>query len=169
MNGAEAGLASLQRTPGRGAVRRFLFRDLLPLFRPYWRRELEVLAYMLFELVYGLALPLASKYVIDTVIPHRLMGRLAAVILALLAVYLLDAFVGMRRVYVNTWINGRILIGLQEKMFARLQRLPHSFYAAARIGDLMSRLSNDVEVVHEAMMQVAGVGLFLALRALATT
>lgn len=165
----EAWLASLQRTPGRGAIRRFLFRDLLPLLKPYWRRELEVLAYMLFELVYGLALPLASKYVIDTVIPRRLMGQLAAVILALLALYLLDALVGMRRVYVNAWINGRILIGLQEKMFAHLQRLPHGFYAAARIGDLMSRLSNDIEVVHEAMMQVAGVGLFLALRALATT
>lgn len=163
----ETWLGRVQRRPGGGAVFRAFFRHLLPLLRPYWWRELEVFAYMLLELAFALALPLAAKFLIDDVIPEGSGGTLVVFILVLLGIYALDALVGMRRVYVTEVVNQSILIGLQRQMFARLQRLSHDFYGRAKVGDLMSRLLNDLQVIEGATWQVGGVGIFLVLRTVA--
>ncbi|MDQ2732191.1 MAG: ATP-binding cassette domain-containing protein, partial [Armatimonadota bacterium] len=60
-------------------------------------------------------------------------------------------------------INQRILMDLQERMFAHLQRLPHSFYAKAKIGDIMARVAGDLQVVQGAMSQVPNTAIFQVL------
>ena len=67
---------------------------LAPLLKPYWKRELEVLAYTIFALAYSVAPPLASKYLVDTVLPDRNLRGLVLAILVLLALYVVDALVG---------------------------------------------------------------------------
>ena len=52
-------------------------------------------------------------------------------------------------------------------MFERLQRLSHDFYGRAKVGDLMSRLSQDLNTVQEATTAVLVQGVFLVLSALA--
>src|SRR5207253_3115020 len=89
--------------------------------------------------------------------------RLVVFVLALFGIYLLNGLVGMRRAYVTSWVNESVLIRLQEQMFASLQRLSHDFYSRAKVGDLMSRLSNDLDLVGQAMAQVVGVGVYQAL------
>jgi ABC-type multidrug transport system fused ATPase/permease subunit len=163
----EAWLASLRRSGGTAVLRSF-FRHVVPLLRPYWPRELEVLGYMLVEMLYGLAIPLSSKWLVDTVIPARSVQLLLFFVLALLGMYVLDALIGMRRVYVSESINQRLLMNLQERMFSHLQRLPHAFYSEAKVGDIMSRLTHDVFSVEAALAQVTGVGVFLGLKALVT-
>src|SRR5205814_10125858 len=123
----------------------------------------EAFVLMVFGLSYALALPLSAKYFVDTVIPHRDTTRLVVFVLALFAIYLLNGLVGMRRAYVTSWVNESVLIRLQEQMFASLQRLSHDFYSRAKVGDLMSRLSNDLDLVGQAMAQVVGVGVYQAL------
>jgi ABC-type multidrug transport system fused ATPase/permease subunit len=147
-------------------LRSFL-RHLGPLLRPYWRRELEVLAYMVFEMAYGVALPLATRQLVDGVIPSGRVDGLVVFVLGLLGLYIANAVVGVRRAYVTSWINDGIRNELEARVFAHLQRLPHAFYARAKVGDIMARLSGDLEVVELALAQVAGVGVFLVLRALA--
>ena len=69
-----------------------------------------------------------------------------------------NTLVTVRRSYVTALVNQRILLGLQERMFERLQRLSHDFYARAKVGDLMSRLSNDLNAVEDAIDRCAGPG-----------
>jgi ABC-type bacteriocin/lantibiotic exporter with double-glycine peptidase domain len=137
-----------------------------PMFRPYWRRELEVFGYMLVGIAYGLAVPLTGKYLVDTVIPSGDYTVLALFALGLLALHIVDSIVALRRTYVTDLVFERILMELQERMFAHLQQLPHSFYARARVGDLMARLSVDLSAVQRAMSAVAGRGLYLTLKAI---
>ncbi|HMA33070.1 MAG TPA: ABC transporter transmembrane domain-containing protein [Chloroflexia bacterium] len=163
----EAWRAGLRRPRRRGnANLQAFFRRLIPLLRPYAWRELEVLGYMLFGLTYGLVLPLSGKFLVDTVIPSRDLGQLGLFIAVLLVIYVLNTLLGTRRAYVNNWINQRILVDLQEKIFTYLQRLSHDFYAESKVGDIMSRLSNDLNVVQQAMAQVVGVGVYLTLTAI---
>jgi ABC-type multidrug transport system fused ATPase/permease subunit len=163
----ESWLGFLRRREGRTDAFRALFRRLGPLLRPYWPREVEVLVLMLLGLSYTLALPLAAKYLFDTVIPERDTTKLVLFVLGLLLIYGLNAFLGMRRAYVTNWVNETVLIRLQERMFAALQRLGHDFYARAKVGDLMSRLSNDLTLIGEAMAQVVGVGVYQLLTVIA--
>lgn len=163
----ELWLAGLRRPAGRTAAFRSFLRYLGPLVKPYWRREVEVFVYMLLGLTYGVVMPLSSKYLVDTVIPSGSASQLAIFIGVLLLIYWFNSLVGMRRAYVNTDVNQHVIINLQEKLLTRLQQLSHNFYAEAKTGDLMSRMTNDLQLVQQALGQVAGSGLYMALSAVA--
>lgn len=162
----ETWLAQIGSPPSDSPLRALL-RHMLPLFRPYWARQLEVFLYMAVGLAYTVVLPLATKYIFDTLIPHGNKTKLVAFVIGLLLLYLLNAAVDLRQSYVSNWIDQRILIELEERMFAHLQRLPHSFYSKAKVGDLMSRLSNDLNIVQQAMSTLLGTGIFMLLKAIA--
>ncbi|HEX2914989.1 MAG TPA: ABC transporter ATP-binding protein [Chloroflexia bacterium] len=138
-------------------------RQLIPLVRPYWLRQLEVLAYMLIGAAYTLVLPLSGKYLVDHIIPEHDTGMLGLFILGLVAVYLINTLVQLRRAYINNWVNQRILLDLQQTMFNHLQKLSHNFYAKAKTGDIMTRMAGDLQSVQQAMTMVLGVGVFQSL------
>jgi ATP-binding cassette subfamily B protein len=162
----EAWLGAVRRRASSGAFRT-LFGYLVPLLRPYWKRELEVLILMLLGITYSLTIPLSGKYLVDTVIPSRHISRLLIFVGILLVIYVLNTIIGVRRSYVNNWINQRVLLALQERLFAHLQRLSHNFYNTAKVGDVIARLSNDLQIIQQAMAQVAGVAIYQAMVALA--
>jgi ABC-type multidrug transport system fused ATPase/permease subunit len=161
----EAWLGTVRRVPGPSDTLRSFSRQMVPLLRPYWRRQLEVLVYIIYGLAYSLAVPLSGKYLVDTVIPSGSGVVLARFVIVLLAIYVADALIRLRRAYVSAGINQRVSIDLQEQMFARLLRLPHEFYARAQLGDLMARFSNDLQIVQQTIVQVVDVGLTMALTA----
>jgi ABC-type multidrug transport system fused ATPase/permease subunit len=163
----ELWLASLRELSGVRATFSALFSHLLPLVKPHWRRWLEIFAYMLVGMGYTIAIPLGFKYLFDTVIPDRSLGRLGIFVAVLFVIFVSNAIVTVRRSYVTALVNQRVLFGIQERMFERLQYLSHDFYDRAKVGDLMSRLSQDLNTVQEATTAVLAQGTFLVLSALA--
>ncbi|MCC6222289.1 MAG: ATP-binding cassette domain-containing protein [Thermoleophilia bacterium] len=161
----EAWLASLRRQAGKRDAFRELFRYLVPLVRPYWRRWLEIGAYMLLGVAFTIALPFSFKYLFDTVIPESRVRLLAVFVVVLFFLFLLNSLVEVRRAYASSWVNYRILLALQEQMFERLQRLSHRFHGHAKVGDLMSRLTQDLDAIRGAMTAVLVQGVFLTIQA----
>jgi subfamily B ATP-binding cassette protein MsbA len=53
------------------------------------------------------------------------------------------------RSYLGQYVGGRVLVDLRTRLFIRLQRLSLGFYESQRVGDLMSRLTNDVGMVQQ--------------------
>jgi subfamily B ATP-binding cassette protein MsbA len=53
------------------------------------------------------------------------------------------------RIYLGQYVGGRVLVDLRMRLFERLQHLSISFYESSRVGDLMSRLTNDVALVQQ--------------------
>lgn len=159
-----AWLAQLQRRATSGSALSSLLRYVGPEYKPYMWRQAEIFAYMLLSLAFGLSFPFGSKYLIDTVIPGGNVQLLVGVILAMLVVEALNALVGLRRAYLTSSLNGEVTNNLQNRVFLHLQKLPHRFYANARVGDLLARLSSDVQVIQGALAQSLGVGLFLSMR-----
>jgi subfamily B ATP-binding cassette protein MsbA len=144
-----------------------VIRNMLPLLRPYWKRQVEALVYMLFETACGIALPLATGKIIDGVVSGVGLDTLLISMLSLLAIQLGGAIVGMRRAYVTRYINDGVRNEFEARLFAHLQRLSHEFYARSRIGDIMARLSGDLDLVEVALAQLTGVGGVLILRSIA--
>jgi ABC-type multidrug transport system fused ATPase/permease subunit/pSer/pThr/pTyr-binding forkhead associated (FHA) protein len=157
----EAWQGSFMQLAGSRRAFRQLFRYLMPLVKPYWLRWLEIALYMGYGVGFTLALPFSFKYLFDTVLPGGQVRTLVIFVVVLFGIFLLNALVGMRRAYASSWVNQRILLGLQQQMFNRLQRLSHRFYGRAKVGDLMSRLSQDLDTVNEAMTAVLTQGVFL--------
>jgi ABC-type multidrug transport system fused ATPase/permease subunit len=163
----ELWLAGLRELSGFRATFKALIGHLVPLMRPYKLRWLEIFVYMVVAVALTIAIPLGFKYLFDTIIPKGSIGRLGIFIAVLFAIFVANALLTMRRSYVTAVVNQRVLFGLQERMFERLQLLSHNFYGRAKVGDLMARLSQDLNTVQEATTAVLSEGVLLLLTALA--
>jgi ABC-type multidrug transport system fused ATPase/permease subunit len=163
----ELWLLDVRGPVGFRATLRALLGQLAPLMRPHRRRWIEVVVYILAGVLYTLAIPLAFKYLFDTVIPDASLSRLAGLAGVLLAIYLTNVVVTLRRSYVTALITQSVLFELQGRMFERLQWLSHDFYGRAKVGDLMSRLTQDLNVVQSAITSVFSDGVFLVASAAA--
>jgi ATP-binding cassette subfamily B protein len=126
---------------------------------------LELTAYVVLNVTYAVTLPLASKYLVDNIVPGNSVTLLAIFCAMLFGIYVLNAVVGVRRAYLTELITQRVSNGLADSLFAHLQRLPEAFYAAHRQGDLAARLSGDLFVITQAFGRGVGIALFLVLTA----
>lgn len=133
---------------------------------PYWRRLVLVLVISLISTAATLAMPYLSKDLID----HALIGRDAD---ALRRIVLMFAGLGVVGFGLNvvsglryTRVSAEILFDMRLSMYAHLQRLSPRFYARTRLGDIVSRLNNDISeiqrVAAEAALAWVGNVLFLA-------
>ncbi len=152
-----------------GTVARFLgsqvslggfFQRLLPYVKPYPVPITLILIYLAFALAFSLALQLSIKFLIDNVIAEGNLRLLVQMLAALGIAFVISAAASLHRAYLTAWVGEKILINLRLDMFERLQRLSASFYSRARVGDIVSRMSNDLVVVQMALSQALLSGLF---------
>jgi subfamily B ATP-binding cassette protein MsbA len=62
----------------------------------------------------------------------------------LVGIFLLQAAFNFLQSYLLAYVGERIVYDLRTSLYAHLQRLSLDFYAARRVGDIISRLSSDV-------------------------
>jgi len=132
----------------RGALSR-----LLPYLRPFRRSIRGVLLLVITYTVLGLIGPYLMGVAIDQLLHAGPAANLARLALAMLAVYVsynvLQALAGRSMAD----ISQRALKQLRADLFSRVQRLPVSFFGEGSTGDLLSRLTNDVEAINQAISQ----------------
>jgi ATP-binding cassette subfamily B protein len=90
---------------------------------------------------------------IDTTILTGDLRGLVRITLLLLAVYLFSALVSMASGWVMAIISQRSLKKLRKDLFEHMQTLSLSFFDMRMSGDLMSRLTNDVDAIGRAISQ----------------
>jgi ATP-binding cassette subfamily B multidrug efflux pump len=99
----------------------------------------------------GLTGPYLVGYAIDHYIASQNTGELVRLISLLAAVYVLhSASLWMQ----NYWMIGaaqRTVFTMREDLFRHLHRLPVSFFAKRQHGEVMSRLTNDIENVSQTL------------------
>jgi ATP-binding cassette subfamily B protein len=128
------------QTPADRAALRWLFSFV----RPHGRRLALVVLVALVSTALVLLQPLLTKFLIDDGI---LAGDLRTVVLvcsAMLALALAGALLGGLNRYQHVAVSADILFELRLALFRHLQRLPPTFYARWRSGDLLARLDGDV-------------------------
>jgi ATP-binding cassette, subfamily B, multidrug efflux pump len=80
-------------------------------------------------------------------------GTLATIAFALLAAYLTNAGLAALQGWTMAGVSQRMVRNVREGLFAKFQKLPLSFFDTSTHGDLMSRLSNDVDAVSVTVSQ----------------
>jgi ATP-binding cassette subfamily B protein len=117
---------------------------LLGFVRPERRRLVAVILVALASTGLSLSQPLLTKLLIDDGILAGDFARVLAVCLVMLAVAALAAVLGGWNRYQYVSLSADILFALRLDLFGHLQRLPPTFYARWRRGDLLARLDGDV-------------------------
>jgi ATP-binding cassette, subfamily B, multidrug efflux pump len=132
----------------RGALSR-----LLPYLRPFR----GAIGWVLLLVVCYTFLGLIGPYLLGVAIDHLLragdVAFLARLALAMLGTYLLYNLLQAIAGRLMADISQRALKQLRGDLFTHAQRLPVAFFGEGSTGDLLSRLTNDVEAINQAISQ----------------
>ncbi len=94
----------------------------------------------------GLALltPLIIRDLLDRTIPAKNMQRLVWLSAALLAIPALNAALGVAQRRLSALVGEGVIYDLRLALYGSLQRMSLRFFTNTKVGELMSRLNNDV-------------------------
>jgi subfamily B ATP-binding cassette protein MsbA len=124
-----------------------VLKRLLSLLKPYWKTLLVSALLTLISVGVGLAPPLVQKEIVDQVIGARDLARLGVLIGGLVALSALENLVGAGDMYIRHALGERFILDLRVRLYAYLQRLSLSFFERTSTGELMSRVTNDVNAL----------------------
>ena len=131
------------------------FRRALAYVAPYWRRLLLVLGLSLASTVLSLYLPYLSIGLVDGALLGGDAGVLQRIVLLFvlitLASFALNVVSGLR----YTRVSAEILFDMRLALYRHLQRLSPHFYARKRLGDIVSRINNDIGEIQRVAAETA--------------
>ena len=127
--------------------------------RPYRLQLAAMMATILLGAGLGLISPLIFRELIDHVLPARDFGRLEILALALLLIPILNSLIAVAQRRLTVGIGEGMTYDLRVELFSRLQHMSLRFFTHTRVGELMSRLNNDVIGAQNAVSSIL-LGLF---------
>lgn len=123
-------------------------RRLFDYTRPYLQRLLIVVVLVIINTITGLAGPILLGQAIDQhIIPRDLPG-LSQIALIMLGVYLLGGLSSLIYSLLMVTIGQRVIADMRSQLFDHLQWLSMAYHDQHKIGDLMSRVTNDTEAIN---------------------
>jgi ATP-binding cassette subfamily B protein len=121
-----------------------LMRRVLGYARPYRGDIAGMLALILVNTGLTLLTPLILRSLIDNVLPARDLNRLVWLVLGLLFIPALGGGLNVIQRRLNARIGEGVIYDLRVALYAHLQRMSLRFFTNTKVGELMSRLNNDV-------------------------
>jgi ATP-binding cassette subfamily B protein len=126
-----------------------LMRRLLKYLRPYrWHVVLGIFLSIVISAMEAVR-PYFTKIAVDVNIAHKDKMGLLWTVLIFLAVLVTRGFIQYASAYLTQWIGQRTIYDLRMQIFQHLQNLSLRFYDKNPIGRLITRVTNDVEVLNE--------------------
>lgn len=140
--------------PGALAINRQnlgLYRRILRYVNPYRRWMAISIASLLFSVTLGLILPLVIRNLVDVVLIDKNVQRLNQLALGLMVVFVAQAVFSFAHRLSLAYVGERAIADIRIEVFSHLQTLSLKFYADRRTGELVSRLTNDVSLLQDAI------------------
>ncbi len=117
------------------------------LFRSYRWPLAAILALALLGGVIGLVPPLVMKEIIDHALPEGNKTSLLVMVGLMVLLPLLSGLIGVWQNYQNTKVAQGVMRDLRQSLFGNLQRQSMGFFTDAKSGEIIQRLTGDVQAV----------------------
>ena len=138
----------------RPKVTRELLRRVLRYAAPYRLPITGMLVLILISTALSLLTPLVMRDLIDTTIPSGNVNRLVWLALALLALPIVGGTIDLFNRRLNVFVGEGVTYDLRMALYTRLQSMSLRFFTNTKVGELMSRLNNDVVGAQNAISNV---------------
>ncbi len=125
-------------------VTRSLLKRVLAYGRPYRWQIIIMLVAILISTGLTLLTPLILRDLIDRTIPSGNVNRLVMLALALLLIPSLGGGIAVIQRRLNAAVGEGVIYDLRVALYNHLQRMSLRFFTNTKVGELMSRLNNDV-------------------------
>jgi len=141
------------------------YRRVLRWITPYWRSLSVVLSLGLLSTALSLIQPYISRLLIDDALMHRDMKALEEIALLMVVVTVFSTMVSIASSYLYIRFSAQSLFDMRLTVYCHLQRLSPRFFSKRKLGDIVSRLNNDVgevqRVCSDTLLSVLSNILFL--------
>ena len=149
----------LRLGPGGGQVRtgetarhaRATTRRLLNYARPYWARLIVVALLVIAGTAASLAGPILLGQAIDRYIAAGDLPGLARIALTMLGIFLLGGLAAIAYGVLMVGVGQSLIADLRQELFGHLQVLSMAYHDRHKVGDLMSRVTNDTEAINQVL------------------
>jgi ABC-type multidrug transport system fused ATPase/permease subunit len=124
-----------------------IYLRIIALLRPHWLSALGAVVCLGLSTGFALVVPWLLAWVIDTGLQH---GQFSTLLLATGAILLTSAlrgFFAYGQGYLSQAVSNLVAYDLRNRLYDHLQTLSFSFHDEAETGQLMSRLTVDIEAV----------------------
>jgi ATP-binding cassette subfamily B protein len=121
-----------------------LLKRVMRYSQPYRWQIAGMLVMILASTGLTLTTPLIMRQLIDKTIPQENIHQLALLALALLFIPAMGGLISVVQRRLNAHVGEGVIYDLRVALFARLQRMSLRFFTNTKVGELMSRLNNDV-------------------------
>ena len=135
------------RDPRRALIR------LIPYLKPYTLILVIVFTFILGSTILGLIGPYLMGQAIDKFIAVKKINGLAIVAIWMLVVFVLGNVCDAASGWMMAGVSQKALKGVRHDLFGHLQTLSLKFFDTNTAGELMSRLTNDIDAINQAVSQ----------------
>lgn len=135
---------------------KYTLKRLLDILKEEKRQLIITFLLILISGLLGLSVPFLIGKSIDAIFPGKSLvevENLQFLVLVLLSVYILDSILTFLQEYMVAGIAQRTVYKLRKRLFEKLQSLPIMFFDLHTHGEIMSRLSNDIDNVSTTISQ----------------
>ncbi len=128
-----------------------LYRRLLKLVKPHWHRLAIAMMCMMGVAVCTAASAYLIKPVLDDIFIDKKAEMLKLLSVVVLLVFTIKGLSDWGQDYFMSYVGQRVVTQLRQQLYDHLQRLPLSFFDRMPTGLLMSRITNDVNLIQGAV------------------
>lgn len=127
------------------------YLKILRYVKPYKYRLLGALLASVIATLVWLAVPLGLRELLDAVFEESNPALLNTITIALIILFVGQAGFGFLGSYTLDWIGERIVADLRKELYKHLNSLSLRFFSNQRLGEITSRLTNDVAAIRDAV------------------
>jgi len=120
------------------------WKRLLKYLEPYWGWMSLATVALLISMGLGLSFPLAITRMLDATTHTNRSGSLNALALLLMGIFLAQGFFSFLQSYLLSAVGEHIVCDIRTSLYGQLHNMSLDFFGKHRIGETMSRLTNDV-------------------------
>lgn len=124
-----------------------VLKRIFALLSNYKKRTAIAVALLIIVVLTRLVSPYLTKILVDDVIKDGQIQKLANILILLVVLAIIRSVLIYIRSYMFEDISQNLIFDLRHNMYTHLQELPYEFYDNHRIGNIMSRMTGDLESI----------------------
>lgn len=124
-----------------------MYMRILGLLRPHWLSSVSTLVCVALATIFSLIVPQLIEWVIDVGVPKGNFTDLLLAAAAILGASALRGVFAYGQGYFSQALSNLVAYDLRSQLYDHLQRLSFSFHDDSETGQLMSRMTADIEAV----------------------
>lgn len=143
-------------------------RRILNYFKPHTLKLVLVILLILATSALGLVPSLLLQKIVDKALPQHDLTQLSILIGLSISATILLNLLQVAQGYLSTWIAKNITLEMKNNLYRHLTFLPQSFFTTVKEGEILTRLTSDVDGIQQ-VFQTTFINALSSIFILATT